>query len=97
MLLTSTLAINCKLRTFLNKATGIINFAKPFLGFACDSVVWCLSSRLDLGLSCAKDFWSLGSVVTWCVDGRRLLTFESYSRRLLLREIQGKKRDILMC
>ena len=27
MILTSTLAINCKLRNFLNKAIGIINFA----------------------------------------------------------------------
>ena len=33
MLLTSTLAINCKVRNFLNKAIGIINFAKPFLNF----------------------------------------------------------------
>ena len=31
LLLTSTLAINCKLRNFLNKAISIINFAKPFL------------------------------------------------------------------
>ena len=31
MLLTSTLAINCKIRNFLNKAIGIINFAKQFL------------------------------------------------------------------
>ena len=30
MLLTSTLAINCQLRNFLNKAIGIINFVKPF-------------------------------------------------------------------
>ena len=33
MLLTSTLAINCYLRNFLNKAIGIINFAKPFSKF----------------------------------------------------------------
>ena len=33
MLLTSTLTINCYLRNFLNKAIGIINFAKPFLNF----------------------------------------------------------------
>ena len=30
MLLISTLKINCLLRNFLNKAIGIINFAKPF-------------------------------------------------------------------
>ena len=33
MLLTSTLAINCKVRNFLNKAIGIINFANSFLNF----------------------------------------------------------------
>ena len=33
MLLTSTLAINCELRNFLNKAIGIKNLAKPFLNF----------------------------------------------------------------
>ena len=33
MLLTSTLSKNCKLRNFLNKAIGIINFAKPLLNF----------------------------------------------------------------
>ena len=33
MLLTSTLAINCLLRNFLNKAIGIINLAKPYLNF----------------------------------------------------------------
>ena len=30
MLLASTLALNYQLRNFLNKAIGIINFAKPF-------------------------------------------------------------------
>ena len=33
MLLTSTLALNCKPRNFLNKAICIINFAKPFSKF----------------------------------------------------------------
>ena len=33
MLLTSTLAINCLLRNFLNKAIRIINFAKHFSKF----------------------------------------------------------------
>ena len=31
MLLTSTLAINCQLRNFINMAIDIINFPKPFL------------------------------------------------------------------
>ena len=39
MLLTSTLAINCQLRNFLNKAIGIKNFAKPFLNFIDDTMI----------------------------------------------------------
>ena len=39
MLLTSKLAINCYLRNFLNKAMGIINFAKPFLNFIDDTMI----------------------------------------------------------
>ena len=40
MLLTSTLAINCKLRNFLNKAIGIINFAKLFQNFINDTMIY---------------------------------------------------------
>ena len=40
MLLTSTLAINCKLRNFLNKAICIISFAKPFLNFIDNTMIW---------------------------------------------------------
>ena len=39
MLLTSTLAINCLLRNFLNKAISIINFAKPFVNFIDDTMI----------------------------------------------------------
>ena len=39
MLLTSTLAINCLLRNFLNKAIDIINFAKHFQNFIDDTVI----------------------------------------------------------
>ena len=39
MLLTSTLAINCKLRNYLNKAIGIINFAKHFENFIDDTMI----------------------------------------------------------
>ena len=39
LLLTSTLAINCKLRNFLNKAIGIINFAKHFQNFIDDTMI----------------------------------------------------------
>ena len=38
MLLTSTLAINCYLRNFLNRAIGIINFAKHFQNFIDDTL-----------------------------------------------------------
>ena len=39
MLLNSTLAINCKLRNFLNKAIGTINFAKHFQNFKDDTMI----------------------------------------------------------
>ena len=39
ILLTSTLAMNCQLRNFLNKAIGIINFAKHFLSFKDDTMI----------------------------------------------------------
>ena len=38
MLLTSTLAIDCEFRNFLNKAIGTINFEKPFLNFIGDTM-----------------------------------------------------------
>ena len=38
-LLTWTLAINCLLRNFLNKAIRIINFAKPFLDLIEDTMI----------------------------------------------------------
>ena len=39
MLVTSKLTINCYLRNFLNKAIGIINFAKCFLNFIDDTLI----------------------------------------------------------
>ena len=68
MLLTSTLAINCSLRNFLNKAIGIINFTKPFLNSVDDTFICYLNSKLDLNLSSAKDFRNLNSMVTWCIN-----------------------------
>ena len=73
MLLTSTLAINCWLRNFLNKAIGIINVTNPFLNFIFYNMIWYLNSKLDLNLSCVKDFHHLGSTVTWCINWRRFL------------------------
>ena len=40
ILMTSTLAINCKLRNFLNKAIGIINFAKLLLNFIDNTLIY---------------------------------------------------------
>ena len=58
---------------FLNKAIRIINFAKHFQNFIDDTMIWFLNSKLDLNLSCAKDFRNLISMVTWCINWRRLL------------------------
>ena len=68
ILLTSTLAINCQLRNFLNTAIGIINFAKPFLNFIDDTMILYLNSKLDLNLSCAMVFRNLNSMVTGCIN-----------------------------
>ena len=38
-------------------AIGIINFAKQFQNFICDTMICFLNSKLDLNLSCAKAFF----------------------------------------
>ena len=48
MFLTLTLAINCELRHFSNKAIGIINFAKHFLKFYCQ--YYDLISKFNIGM-----------------------------------------------
>ena len=49
MLLTSTLAINCELRNFSNKAIGIINFTKYFFfKFYCQ--YYDLISKFNIGM-----------------------------------------------
>ena len=50
----------------------VINFAKPFLSFLDVTMILYLNSKLDLNLSCVKDFRSLNSMVTWCINRRRL-------------------------
>ena len=52
----------------LNKAIGIINFAKHFQNFIDDTMIRFLNSKLGLHLSCAKDFRNLISMVTWCIN-----------------------------
>ena len=83
MLLISTLAINCYLRNFLNKALSIINFAKHFQNFIDDTMIWFLNSKFDLNLSCAKDFRNLISMVTRCINWRRLLALIIFQRSSL--------------
>ena len=56
------------LRNFLNKAISIINFAKHFQNFIDDTMIWYLNSKLDLNLSCAKDFRNLIYMVSWCIN-----------------------------
>ena len=34
--------------------------------FIDDTMIQYLNSKLDLNLSCAKDFWNLNSMMTWC-------------------------------
>ena len=68
---------------FLNKAIGIINFAKHFLNFIDNTMIWFLNSKLDLNLSSAKDFRNLISMVTWCINWRRLLALIIFQRSLL--------------
>ena len=64
----SPLPINCYVRNFLNTAISIIDFSKPFLNFINDTMISYLNSKFDLNLSCAKDFWNLSSMVTWCIN-----------------------------
>ena len=42
-----------------------------------------LNSKLDLNLSCAKDFWNLNSIVIWYMNKRRLLALIIFQRSSL--------------
>ena len=46
-------------------------------------MIWYLNSKLDLHLSCAKDFGNLKSMVTWCMNWRRLLALIIFQRSSL--------------
>ena len=52
----------------LNNAIGIINFAKLLQNYIEDTMILFLNSKLDLNLSCTKDFRNLISMVTWCIN-----------------------------
>ena len=51
----------------LDRAICIIIVANPFLNFIDYTMILYLNSKLDLNLSCAKDFPNLNSMVTWCI------------------------------
>ena len=67
----------------LNKVIVIINFPKHFQNFIDDTMIWFLNSKLDLNLFCAKDFRNLISMVTWCINWRRLLALIIFQRSSL--------------
>ena len=56
---------------------------KHILNFIDDTIIWYLNSKLDLNLSCAKDFWTWNSLVTWCVNWRTLLALIIFQRSSL--------------
>ena len=56
---------------------------KTFSKFIDDTKIWYLNSKLDLNLSCAMDFWNLNSMVTWCINWRRLLASIIFQRSSL--------------
>ena len=67
----------------LKQAIGIINFAKHFQNFIDDTMIWFLNSKLDLNLFCARDIRNLVSMVTWCINWRRLLALIIFQRSSL--------------
>ena len=46
-------------------------------------MIWYLNSKLDLNLSCAKDFQNLNSMVTWYINWRRLWALIIFQRSSL--------------
>ena len=45
-----------------------MNFTKLFLNFIDDIMITYLNAKLDLNLSCNKDFRNPSSMVFWCID-----------------------------
>ena len=46
-------------------------------------MIWFLNSKLDIYPSCAKDFRNLISMVTWCINWRRLLALIIFSAQFI--------------
>ena len=43
-------------------------------------MIWYLNSKMDLNLSCAKDFRHLNYMLTWSINWRRLLALINFQR-----------------
>ena len=63
MLMTSTLAINCLLRNFLNKAIGIINFTKLFLNSIDNTLISYLNTMSDSLAPLTLALWRLTKLI----------------------------------
>ena len=61
----------------------LIRFARASSHIADDTMTWYLNSKLDWNLSCAKEFQNLNSMVTWCINWRRLLALIVFQRSSL--------------
>ena len=56
---------------------------KHFLDFIDGTMIWFLNSKLDLNLSFVKDFRNLNSMVTCCINLRRLLALILFSAQFI--------------
>ena len=46
-------------------------------------MIWYLNSKLDINLSCSKDFRNLDSMVTWCINWKRLMALIIFQRSII--------------
>ena len=46
-------------------------------------MIWYLNSKLDLNLSCAKDFRNLNSMVTWYYKFRKIVGSNNFSAQFI--------------
>ena len=52
----------------LKQGYGYHTICKTYLNFIDDTMIWYLNSKMDLNLSCAKEFRNLNYMVTWFLD-----------------------------
>ena len=62
-----------KTNDFIPCLSDDFSFGKAKADFIDDTMIWFLNSKLNLNLSCAKDFRNLISMVTLCINWRKLL------------------------